>query len=170
MKKLSVKEMAVFSMLGVIMFLSKLLMDALPNIHLLAMLTIAYTLVFRKKALYPIYIYVMLLGLIYGFQPWWVPHLYLWAVLWAGAMLIPKTMKTHWKVVLCIALCGAHGFLYGVMYAPAQALLYGMNWQGMVAWIVAGFPFDIIHGIGNLFAGILIYPISVALTYAKKVL
>lgn len=170
MRKLTVKEMAVFSMLGVVMFLSKLVMDALPNIHLLAMFTVAYTLVFRAKALYPIYTYVMLLGLVYGFQPWWVPHLYLWLILWAGVMLIPKGLKNHWKLAVAIVLCALHGLLYGVLYAPMQALLYGMNWQGMVAWIVAGFPFDLIHGVGNLLAGILIAPVALALKTAKKYL
>jgi energy-coupling factor transport system substrate-specific component len=30
----------------------------------------------------------------------------------------------------------------------------------MLAWIVAGLPFDLMHGIGNLFAGLLILPLS----------
>jgi energy-coupling factor transport system substrate-specific component len=30
----------------------------------------------------------------------------------------------------------------------------------MVAWIIAGVPWDIIHGIGNLFAGMLVVPLS----------
>lgn len=168
--KLNLKETAAFGMLGGMMFLSKLLMDALPNIHLLAMLTVAITLVFRQKALYPIYVYVGLMGVIYGFAPWWVPHLYLWTVLWGATMLIPRKLPKGWKLAVCIALCSAHGLLYGILYAPAQALLYGMSWQGTVAWIVAGFPFDLIHGIGNLFAGFLIAPVSVALQYSKKLL
>jgi energy-coupling factor transport system substrate-specific component len=30
----------------------------------------------------------------------------------------------------------------------------------MLAWIAAGLPFDLMHGIGNLFAGLLILPLS----------
>ncbi len=168
--KLNLKELVAFSMLGVIMFLSKLLMDALPNIHLLAMLTIAMTLVFRQKALYPIYVYVGIMGLIYGFAPWWVPHLYLWTLLWGATMLLPKTMKTGVKTVVCIALCAAHGFLYGTLYAPAQALMYGLNFQGMIAWIITGLPFDLLHGAGNLLAGFLILPVVRGLEIAKKYL
>ena len=55
-------------MLGTIMFCSKIIMELLPNIHLLGMLTMTYTLVFRKKALLPIYIYVILNGLYAGFN------------------------------------------------------------------------------------------------------
>ncbi len=168
--KLNLKELVAFGMLGGVMYISKLVMDALPNIHLLAMLTIAFTLVFRQKALYPIYVFVALLGVTSGFAPWWVPHLYLWGILWGAAMLLPKRMNKVVKGIVCIGLCAAHGFLYGVMYAPAQALMYGMNFEAMIGWIITGIPFDITHGIGNLLAGCLILPIERGLHSAKKVL
>ena len=68
--KLTVREMAIFSMLGALMFGSKMLMEAAPNIHLLGVFTIAFTVVYRAKALYPIYIYVLLLGMLNGFATW----------------------------------------------------------------------------------------------------
>ena len=166
--KLNLKELVAFAMLGVILFLSKLLMASLPNIHLLAMFTIAITLVFRKKALYPIYVYVGLEFLVYGFSPYMVPYLYLWTLLWGATMLLPKTMKKSTKMVVCIGLCAAHGFLYGLLYVPGLALVTGMNWQSMVAWFLSGIPFDITHGIGNLFAGFLILPVEQGLYIAKK--
>ena len=49
------------------MYCSKVLMEWAPNVHLLGMLTMTYTLVYRKKALYPIYTYVLLNGLFAGF-------------------------------------------------------------------------------------------------------
>ena len=65
--KLNVKEMAVFGMLGALMFASKLLMEVAPNIHLLGVFTVAFTVVYRKKALYPIYIFILILGIFNGF-------------------------------------------------------------------------------------------------------
>ena len=53
---LAVWEMVVFAMLGTVMFCSKIIMEALPNIHLVGAMTMAYTVAFRKKALIPIYI------------------------------------------------------------------------------------------------------------------
>lgn len=44
------------------MFTSKLLMEGLPNIHLIGMFTALLTVVYRKRALYPIYIFVFLTG------------------------------------------------------------------------------------------------------------
>ena len=60
--------------------------------------------------------------------------------------------------------CSAHGFLFGTLYAPAQAILYGLNFDGMIAWIIAGLPWDCIHGVSNFFCGMLIIPIVSALT------
>jgi energy-coupling factor transport system substrate-specific component len=56
--------------------------------------------------------------------------------------------------------CGIHGFAFGTLYAPAQAIMFGMNFETMLAWIIAGLPWDIIHGIGNFFAGMLVVPLS----------
>ena len=164
--KLSVREITLFGMLGAVMYCSKILMEFLPNIHLLGTLTIAYTLTFRKKALYPIYIYVLLNGLFAGFSMWWIPYLYVWTVLWAVTMLLPK--KCNRLVYMLV--CSTHGFLFGTLYAPAQALMFGLNFKGMIAWIVAGFPFDCIQGVGNFFAGILIVPIATMLKRANQMI
>lgn len=155
-------------MLGAVMFASKILMEIAPNIHLLGTFTIAFTVVYRKKALYPIYTYVMLNGIFYGFAAWWIPYLYVWTVLWGVVMLLPKKMPKKVCPVVYMVVCALHGFLFGTLYAPAQALIYGLSFQGMVAWILAGLPFDCIHGISNFFCGILIMPIVSALRLAER--
>lgn len=157
---LNIREMAIFAMLGTIMFCSKIIMEVLPNIHLLGMFTMTYTVVFRKKALLPIYIYVFLNGLYAGFDIWWLPYLYIWTILWGITMLLPKRMPGKVKCVVYPILCGVHGFAFGTLYAPAQAVVFGMNFEQMVAWVIAGVPWDVIHGIGNLFAGMLVVPMS----------
>lgn len=151
--------MVVFAMLGTIMFCSKIIMEVLPNIHLLGMFTMTYTIVFRKKALIPIYVYVMINGLYAGFTMWWIPYLYIWTILWAITMLLPKRMPKKIKCVAYPIVCCIHGLAFGTLYAPAQALMFGMSFEQMVAWIISGLPWDLIHGIGNLFAGMLILPL-----------
>lgn len=162
--KLNVREITLFGMLGAVMYCSKILMEFLPNVHLLGALTVAYTIAFRKKALYPIYIYVFLNGFFTGFSTWWIPYLYIWTVLWAVVMLLPR--KTNRLVYMLV--CSAHGFLFGTLYAPAQAIMYGLSFQGMIAWIVAGLPYDCIHGISNFFMGIIIAPIASLLKRADR--
>lgn len=167
--KLTVREIAVFGMLGAVMYASKLVMEIFPNVHLLGVFTVAVTVVYRKKALFPIYIYVFLNGIFCGFAAWWIPYLYIWTVLWGAVMLLPKKMPKKICPIVYMAVCGAHGFLFGVLYAPAQALLYGLSFQGMLAWIAAGLPFDFIHGVSNFFCGILIMPIVLALRRAERI-
>lgn len=166
--KLTVKELTIFSMLGAVMYASKMIMEFAPNIHLLGVFTIAFTVVYRKKALYPIYIYVFLNGMFAGFNMWWIPYLYLWTVLWGITMLLPKSMPKAVAPIVYMVVCALHGFAYGTLYAPAQALMFGLNFDGMIAWIIAGLPFDMIHGISNFFCGILIVPIITVLRLAEK--
>lgn len=163
---LTIFEIALFAMLGAIMFCSKLLMEWIPNVHLLGMFTITFTLVYRKKALFPIYTYVLINGVYAGFATWWIPYLYIWTILWAATMLLPKAIinpTKKWQYTLStlslMFLCGIHGLAFGILYAPAQAFMYGMSFKTTMAWIITGLPFDLIHGISNFFAGVLILPL-----------
>ena len=155
-------ELIVFAMLGVIMFISKYLTDLLPNIHFLGMLTMTYTIVYRKKALIPIYVFVMLIGIFNGFAMWWIPYLYIWTILWGITMLLPKKMSKKVAIPVYAVVCALHGLCYGILYAPAQAIMFGLNFKGMLTWIATGFYFDVIHGIGNFALGFLIVPLAEA--------
>jgi energy-coupling factor transport system substrate-specific component len=152
--------MVIFAMLGTLMFCSKIAMEALPNVHLLGALTMVYTIVYRYRALIPVYIYVILNGAFAGFNLWWVPYLYIWTILWGITMLLPRQMPKSVAAVVYPLICGIHGFAFGTLYAPAQALMFGLDFKGMLAWIVAGLPFDLIHGAGNFAMGLLILPLS----------
>ena len=166
--KLTTREITVFAMLGAVMYASKMIMEVSPNVHLLGVFTIAFTVVYRKKALYPIYTYVILNGIFSGFATWWVPYLYLWTILWGAVMLLPKEMPAKLCPVVYMGVCALHGLLFGVFYAPAQAILYGMSFKGMLAWIAAGLPWDFLHGVSNFFCGILIVPIISLLRFAER--
>ena len=166
--KLTIREMTIFSMLGAVMYASKMIMEFAPNIHLLGAFIVAFTVVYRKKALYPIYVFVLLIGLFNGFNAWWLPYLYIWTVLWAAVMLLPKKLPKKWQPVIYMSVSAMHGFLYGVLYAPVQAFMFGLNFEGTLAWIVTGLPWDMIHGVSNFFCGILIVPIISVLKLAEK--
>ena len=157
--KLSAKEIVSFSLLGAIMFSSKLITEFLPNIHFLAMFTIAFTVVFRKKALYPIFVFIILTGLFYGFGTWWLPYFYLWPILWGAVMLVPQNLPDKVNMPIYIGIAALHGLLYGTMYAPFQAILFGLNFKSTIAWIVAGIPWDILHAVGNTCAATITIPV-----------
>ncbi len=166
--KLTTREIAVFAMLGAVMYVSKMIMELAPNIHLLGVFTVAFTVVYRKKALYPIYAYVLLNGLFCGFAGWWIPYLYVWTFLWGVVMLLPRQIPKRVRPFAYMTVCAIHGFLFGTLYAPAHAVLYGLSLKGMIAWIVAGLPWDFLHGVSNFFCGILAVPIISVLRYAER--
>ena len=164
---LSVRELVILAMLGALMFSSKIAMELLPNVHLLGMLIVSATVVFRAKALFSIYIYVFLDGLIHGFNLWWLPYLYIWALLWGATMLLPKKLPKGVAMVVYPILCALHGFLFGILYAPAQMLFFSLSIEETITWIAAGLPFDLIHGVSNFCAGLLVLPL---VTLMRKLL
>ncbi len=161
--RLSISEMTVFAMFSAMMFISKIVMEFLPNIHLIGMFVVLLTVVYRKKALVPIYVFVLITGVYGGFSMWWIPYLYVWTVLWGVTVLLPKNLSKTAQMIVYPLVCALHGLLYGVLYAPAQALMFSFSFEQTIAWVVAGFPFDIVHCIGNFIAGLLIYPLSILL-------
>ncbi len=159
MKKQRLVNLILLVIFGIILFISKMIMEFLPNIHLVGVLIAVFTLVYRHKALISIYVYAFLVGFIYGFSTWWYPYLYIWTVLWLLIMLIPKRAPLKLKIILATFFCALHGLAYGTLYAPFQALAFGLSFEGMISWIVVGFPWDIVHMCGNLALSVLIAPL-----------
>ncbi|MCL1863026.1 MAG: hypothetical protein FWF78_05630 [Defluviitaleaceae bacterium] len=157
---LSTRYLVIFAMLGAMMFVSRLLMMAIPNVHVLGLFIAAFTLTYRARALMPIYVFVLLDGLYQGFSIWWIPNLYVWLPLWLAFMAVGKAnLTSKSRPPIYMVLCALHGLSFGTIYAPAHALFFGLSFYGMLAWIAAGLYFDIIHAIGNFAAATLVVPL-----------
>ncbi|HOD02592.1 MAG TPA: hypothetical protein PKN28_04630 [Clostridiales bacterium] len=165
---LTVYEITVFAMFASLMLASKKLMESIPNIHLVGMFIILLTNKYGKKALIPIYIYIFLDGLISGFAMWWVPYLYIWAVLWGAVLLLPKQMTRKKTMIVYPLINGLFGLSFGVLYAPAQAIMFNFSFKQTVAWVIAGLPFDAVHAAGNFALAFLVLPLSDALEKIEK--
>ena len=161
------RYLIIFAMFGSMMFALRVVMSPLPNIHPLGMFIMLLTVVYRAKALIPIYIYVILEG-IFFFGVWWFPYLYIWTILWGITMLLPKNMKPTVAAVIYPIVCGLYGLLFGLFYAPAEAILFGLNFEQTLAWIAMGAPFDIAHAVGNAAMGCLVLPLSRVLMKLEK--
>lgn len=156
-------RIAVFSLLGTIMYISKLIMEFLPNIHIIALFIIVFTIVYRWRAIFPIAVFVMLTGLLNGFSSWWIPYLYIWLPVWLATLILPQNMPKWLAVPIYMLIGGLHGLLYGTLYAPVQAIMFGLDFEGMLAWIIAGLPFDLMHAVGNLLSCTLVLPLAIPL-------
>ena len=166
---LSIREIAVFAMLGTLIMVADLVMNIVPNVHLGGMFIVAFTLVYRSKALFPLYVYILLIGLFEGFGTWWFTYLYIWTILWAVVMLLPRKMPSWLAPVVYALVCAAHGFAFGLLWLPSQMLFLHMSWKNCLIWWKWGFiTADIPHGIGNLIAGSLIVPLAILLRKLNK--
>ena len=167
--KITIREITVFAMLSAVMFASKVAMEGIPNVHLLGTFVVAFTLTYRKKALLPIYGYVFVNGIWEGFSPFgWLPELYLWLILWGVVMLLPKKIPKAMAPIVYMLVSCLHGLFFGVLYSPVYALFSGMGWDRVWLWILAGLPFDLLHGMGNFALGTLIIPIATLLKKLDK--
>lgn len=168
--RLKLKDIVLLSLMGALMCVGDFAMEWLPNVHFVGVFIVVTTVVYRKYALLSIFVYWIVSGFVEGISLWWIPKIYIWSLLWVGIMLIPKSLSEKVKNVLYVAVCTLHGFLsFGVLYAPAQALITGLDFKGTIAWIIAGLPFDVTQCIGNLILGtLLIYPMVKILKQTDK--
>ena len=157
-------ELIVLSMLGALLFCGKILLEFIGNVEIVSALIMVYTLVYRVRALIPIYVYVFLLGIYYGFAPmWWPFHLYIWLVLWGITLLLPRLKSEILQTIIYIAVAALFGLAYGALTAPVAASAFGYTVSQWPLYIAAGLYFDLIHAAGNAAFGILVLPLAKAL-------
>ena len=108
------RQVALFGILGALTFAAKLVMSPLPNIEPVSLMVMLFAVTFRRKCLYPIYVYVVMEYLVFGFHLWSINYLYVWTVLALIALLLRKQdSPLLWAVV-----SGGFGLLFGALCAP----------------------------------------------------
>ena len=160
----SLRRLCGFSMMGVLLVVSKEALAFLPNFELVSLLVILFTLSFGgRMGLGAVGVFLGAEGLLYGFGPWWIMYLYVWPLLWALALLF-RRMKRRWQWALLSGLFGlAFGSLCALSYLPVGGLKMAF------AWMVSGLPFDAAHGAGNFLLMLALYtPLRRALDYLAR--
>ena len=150
--KLSVRELCILSLMAALIFGTKVALASIPNINLNAVLIILTVVFFGWKALYTVYVYVLLEGLVFGFSVWWVGYLYVWAVLVVVVMLFRRNDSAlFWAVV-----AGVFGLCFGLMMYLEWFAING-GWEAFFAMWVAGIPYDLTHCAGNFAFTLVLY-------------
>ena len=149
--KLTVKELVLTALLSALLLTSQVALAVLPNIEVVSLLFILYTLFFKKKTLYIIYIFAILEGLVYGFGTWWFMYLYVWTILWG----ITTLFKEEKNPVIWAFISGFFGLLFGTLCSVPYFIIGGVN-MGL-SWIAAGLMADVIHGVGNFVVTLVLF-------------
>ncbi len=141
---MKLRELVLAALLGGILFIQQVILSGLPNIHLCAVLIILYTLYFPRLVFLSVGIFILLEGVIYGFGLWWINYLYIWPLLVCICLLFKKRKATWFWALLS----GLYGFCFGALCSLPYFVIGGPI-TAFNYWI-AGIPFDILHGIGNI--------------------
>ena len=150
-KSLTVKEVALFGMLGALTFGGKFVMSSLPNIEPVSLMILLFAVTFGWKALYPTYLYVSMEILCYGINTWNVYYLYVWAVLLIAALLLRKMQEPlGWAI-----LSGTFGLAFGALCGIADIFIGGFSYAA-AKW-VSGIWFDLLHCAGNFVIALLLF-------------
>ena len=139
-----VRKITRIALLSAILYVSKVALEFLPNVELVSLLTVLYTLVSGKEAFLIVTVFNLFELIQWGFGTWWVSYLYVWPLLVLITLLLKRVIKEEfliWSVV-----SGLFGLIFGSLFAivylpvdPAYALAY---------WI-SGLPWDVWHGVCN---------------------
>ena len=96
-----IRTLVFSALLGALLLVVQVVLAPLPNVELVSLLVLLYTLEFPRQTPGAIGVFVVLEGLVYGFGLWWVMYLYLWPLLALVVWLLRKnTSVLLWAVVL----------------------------------------------------------------------
>lgn len=150
---MKLRKVALSGILGAVLLVCQVAMAPLPNIEIVSVLVILFTLTLGSSITYTLLVFVLLEGLIYGFGLWWFSYLYIWAILAVAAYLFRKMeSRLGWAL-----LNGFYGFLFGPLTSIPVFILSGPAVG--IAYIASGMPFDVVHAISNFFLALLLLPV-----------
>ena len=149
--KISIREIALFGILGALTFGLKFAMSWLPNIEPVSLLVMLFAVTFGIKCLFPIYVYVAMELLLFGIGDWSLMYLYLWALL----ALLAWCMRNVKDPLAWALLSAVFGLFFEVLGAPVYMLFGGFSYA--VAKCVSGILFSIYHCAGNFVLALLLF-------------
>lgn len=141
--KLKMKDIAVIGMMVAMLEAGKLALSFLPNVEVVSLLIILFTLFFEKKMIYVLPVFILIEAVVYGAGIWWIMYLYAWPLLAFVTWLLRK-QKSVWVFA---TVSGVFGLLFGALCSIPYFFIGG--WHAGFSWWIAGIPYDLIHGISN---------------------
>lgn len=156
-QKLTVRELVILGLIAAFMVAGQVVLAALPNVEIVSLILIACSVVYGWRTLYPLYTFVLVEALIYGFSTWVINYLYVWPVLVVVSVLLRRSSSRF----LWAAVSGGFGLFFGALCAILYLFIGGP--EMMVAYWISGIPFDLIHCISNGVIAFLLVPPLVTL-------
>lgn len=138
----------------------KRVLDFLPNVELVTLLLVIYTVYYGKRTYVIAFAFTALEVFFWGPHLWIIMYLYVWPLLITVVLLI-RSRAEYWQY--CV-LTGAFGLCFGALCSIPYFFIGGVRM--MVSWWIAGIPYDLIHGVSNFLLCLLLFrPLSSVCAY-----
>ena len=145
------RDLVIIAMMSAVLLVVQVALSFIPNVELVTLLVIIYTLVLGRKTIFAIYVFALLEGFLYGFGIWWIMYLYVWTILYFIVRIFKKQEETlTWSII-----GGFFGLFFGTLCSIPYFFIGGIG--AGVAWWASGILFDIIHGVSNFIVILLLY-------------
>lgn len=150
---MKIRDITLIAILSASITAGKLALSFVPNVEVVTLLFIVYSIVFGvKKSLFIAFIFTTTEIFIYGFSTWLLVYYIIWPIL----ILITGLIKGRITSEYGYALVGAiFGYFFGIFFAISESLFYGVAY-GWAYWI-KGIPFDLLHGTSNFIIILVLY-------------
>lgn len=148
---LTVRELVVLALIAAAMIVGQVAFASLPNVEIVSLIVILTTLRFGPKALFSIYVFVLLEGVVWGFGTWWFCYLYIWTVLW-GVVTLFRACDSPFVFAFISAL---FGLFFGALCSFVYLFIGGPG--AAISFFVAGVGFDLVHCVSNFIVALVLF-------------
>lgn len=168
---LPIRDICLTGIMVAVIEVCKVTLNFLPNVELTTFWLILFTLIFGKRTVFAVPVFILLEGCIYGFGIWWVMYLYTWPLL-VFLTWIFRRQTSVWFWSILSALFGLlFGFFCAIPYVLTGTVGADISTGLFTAftWWVAGIPWDIVHGSSNFVLMLVLYhPVRTAITHLNR--
>ena len=164
MKILSVRDIAEIGLMTACLEAVKMALSAIPNVEMVTLLIILFTLYLGKKTLIAVWAFVGVECFVWGIGLWTLMYIYVWPVLVICTLLLKRFIDLPMAYVV---LSAAFGLLFGAMCSLPYIFISGPAYA--FTWWIAGIPYDILHCVANFILALILFkPLNMLLTKIKK--
>ena len=142
---MNIRDIVLIGLFSAIVTAGKLALSFIPNVEIVTLLFIIYTLSLglRRSLLISI-VFVTTEILLYGFSTWILGYYILWPMLIIITSIISRKFNSEY---IYAAIAGVFGLTFGIYFSIIESFFYGWAY-GLTYW-VRGIPWDIVHGGAN---------------------
>lgn len=142
---MSVHKMTRIALLAAILYVAKVALEFLPNVELVSLLLILYTLVFGKDAFIIVIVFNLFQMIQWGVGTWLISYFYVWPLLCLLTILCKRIFKEEF--VLWAIFSGIFGLIFGALFSLVYLVIEGPG--SALAYWISGLTYDVVHAAAN---------------------